>query len=278
MEQLYLYFIIDRSRLQKKNIINKIYIGLTNKNKRNIMENERRRKMNLKLEFELGQEQLNLDYRRLGLSFIKHLIQEENVSEYERLYDKNSNLQKKYTFWMYLPNAKFTKDYIWIGEKRLELNISSTDPRFLTYLLNAALKKKNENYPTMKGGYMKLKKSQIVRTKEIHENDIIISMKSPIVVREHCENANDKYYIYNEQGFRHVLGQVLEKRFGDLAKDIVLEPVKCKKVIVKAYGTNIPASLGIFKLSGNVRLLNDLYLNGIGSKNGAGFGKFEIIG
>lgn len=57
----------------------------------------------------------------------------------------------------------------------------------------------------------------------------------------------------------------------------IIEPIKCKKVIVKAYGTNIPASLGVFKLTGDIKVLNELYLTGIGAKNSAGFGKFEVL-
>ena len=69
----------------------------------------------------------------------------------------------------------------------------------------------------------------------------------------------------------------MQTRFG--TEDVpTIESIKTKKVIVKAYGTTIPASLGIFKITGSTRQLNELYLDGCGGRSSSGFGKFEIVG
>ena len=53
--------------------------------------------------------------------------------------------------------------------------------------------------------------------------------------------------------------------------------LKGKKVVVPVFGRNTDASIGIYKLSGSCRLLNILYLAGIGVRRSEGHGKFEII-
>ena len=50
---------------------------------------------------------------------------------------------------------------------------------------------------------------------------------------------------------------------------------KLKKVIVPIYKVKIPATIGIFEISGDNKILNHILKNGIGSKRNSGFGLVE---
>jgi len=52
---------------------------------------------------------------------------------------------------------------------------------------------------------------------------------------------------------------------------------KLKKVIVPAYGLKIPVSIGSFTVSGDIKILNHILKNGIGSKRNSGFGLVEEV-
>lgn len=234
--------------------------------------------MSISIELELSKKELNLDYRRLGYSFLKNLIKSENSEMYENLFSKDTNKEKNFTFWIHLPNPVFKSDCIIVDEQRMTINISSTDTLLLMIIFNSALKSKKTQFPVINNGSMIIKNVKSYKDKTIRESEIIITMLSPLVSRFHYEDRKDDYYIFNENGFESTIKNMAEKKYGEVGKNFGITPIKCKKVIVKAYGTNIPSSLGIFKLSGDIKMLNVMYLNGLGSKNGAGFGKFDIIG
>lgn len=56
-----------------------------------------------------------------------------------------------------------------------------------------------------------------------------------------------------------------------------IEPINAKKIVVKYYEKQIECSTGIFKISGDKKLLEYLYKAGMGSNHSAGFGMFQII-
>lgn len=242
-------------------------------------QNERRlHNMKIEIGLELNQCELNLDYRRLFLSFIKSLLESEKEDVYEYYYDKNFNRAKNFTFWVKMMKPEFTDNCIKLQSNMVTLCISSSDIRFLTYIFNAAIKRKNTSYPIVNNGRMIVKKVKSFNTKTIKEEEIIVSMTSPLFSRFHEAGKKDMYYLYNEERFEENIKNNVIRKYGNIGNSFFIEPVKGKKVIIKSFGTKIPSSLGIYKLKGDVNLLNELYLNGLSSKNGAGFGKFEIIG
>lgn len=233
--------------------------------------------MAISIELELTKKEINLDYRRLGYSLLKKLIESENSKMFEELFSKDTNKEKRFTFWIHLPNPVFKADCVFVDQQKMTLNVSSTDTRLLMIIFNSALKSRAKQYPVINNGSMIIKNVRYLKDKAVRESEIIITMLSPLVSRFHFEDKKDDYYLFNEKGFESTIKKMVEKKYGEVGKNFEIIPIKCKKVIVKAYGTNIPSSLGIFKLSGDVKMLNDMYLNGLGSKNGAGFGKFDII-
>lgn len=235
------------------------------------------KQVQLNIEMSLENCAINLDWRRSMLSYIKNLLEKEWPEYFEDSYGQGRTGMKKMNFWGALPGPRFEKDRIILSEKRFRLYISSSDNKLLLHLHNAILKYGSQPYPIGFGNTMVVKGARIVHTKPIESEEIIVKMISPLVVRRHNRDEKDRYFLPNEEGFEENVVYSMQTRFG--TEDVpTIEPIKTKKVIVKAYGTTIPASLGIFKITGNKRYLNELYLDGAGAKSSGGFGKFEIIG
>ena len=119
---------------------------------------------------------------------------------------------------------------------------------------------------------------------EITDNEIVIRMQSSLIVRRHnSEDNSDIYYTCETEGFGKALKEnveiFLEKMGLDVsAEDFSIQLIKGKKVVVPVFGRNTDSSIGIFKLTGSCRLLNILYLAGMGARRSEGHGKFELIG
>lgn len=233
--------------------------------------------MKIRSIFELDKKEMNIDWRRTVMSFIKTALKKEVPELYEEFYGEGKVTVKPYTYWTVLPGAKFKEDLIILDKNEFTFFLSTNDVKIAMYFLNAFLSLKNKRMPLADKNYMRLKELKTIKEKPIIENEIIINMLSPMVVRQHYRDRPDKYILYNEQGFYKVFGQSVLAQIGYNDQLPEIEPIKCKKVIVKAFGGKIPASLGIFKLRGDKKVLNKLYMNGIGSKSSAGFGKFEIL-
>ena len=118
--------------------------------------------------------------------------------------------------------------------------------------------------------------------KEISDEEITIKFMSPLVVRSRV-NRKDYYYSFNDNEFLDTLKMNIKEqlKITDIPKETVdkfkIETVSAKKVIVKFYEKKIETSTGIFKISGDKKLLEYLYKAGMGSKHSSGFGMFQII-
>lgn len=237
---------------------------------------------NIKLTFELENTLLPKDMERLVVSFLKAAIEKEDKELFEKLFNKLENRTKSYCFSLYLPGARFRKDGIALGKNCFNVIFSDADAEQLLAFYNAFIGMKFKSYP-IRGNGMKLTYVTIIRMKEIEESEIIIKMLSPLMVRQHDEGNNkDKYLIYSDEGFAENVKQniiyQLKKMNVDLNVDsFSIEPIKCRKVVVPTFGKLQDATLGIFKLKGEAKLLNFLYNSGIGSRRSEGRGKWELI-
>jgi CRISPR-associated endoribonuclease Cas6 len=234
--------------------------------------------MKLIMIFRLEKSEINKDWRRLFLSYLKSKIEGENKEYFDNMYAKGKTIQKPFCFWGYFPGLKFEDDIAKIEGNEVKFYVSSTDIKFLFMLNNACLKGKNSKYPLANENSMCLVDSRISKTKDIEETEIIVKMLSPLVCRRHNIEDRDLYFLPGEDGFEETFKNIMQRKFSKEVSLPKLEAIKTHKVVIKAYGANIPSSLGIFKIMGECKQLNELYLNGIGSKTSAGFGKFEIIG
>lgn len=136
----------------------------------------------------------------------------------------------------------------------------------------------------MDGNSMQLLSVSMRPLNEIKENEVVVRMLSPLIVRRHNSVDNsDIYYTCEMEEFGSVLKENIDIFFDKMGvdaptEDFSIQVMKGKKVVVPLFGRNTDASIGIYKLTGSCRLLNTLYLSGIGARRSSGHGKFEVIG
>ena len=78
----------------------------------------------LKLEFELENAELPIDYDKVILSFMKAAIENFSPDLFDRLYNKRESVMKTYCWTCYLPHAQFTSDTIKLGANKFMLTFS----------------------------------------------------------------------------------------------------------------------------------------------------------
>lgn len=237
--------------------------------------------MRLKLNFELENEFLPIQYRKSVMSFIKLSLAEYNEQYYKKYYNNKDTIIKPYTFAIFFRNPKFEEDRIFIEDKRFELNISVADYETSIILYNAFNHQKNKKFPLDKNSWT-LKNISMSLDKKIDKEEITIKFMSPLVVRSHIEKK-DYYYSYDDEKFKEILKINIKQQLKitnlpiELVDEFNIIPIKPKKVILKFYEKKIETSTGIFKILGDKQLLKNLYDAGMGSKRSSGFGMFQII-
>ncbi len=235
-----------------------------------------------KLIFKLEKNCLPRASDKVFVSFLKASAQQSAAEFYKQLYDKSRSVLKSYTFACYLPGARFEKEQILLDTNEFAMFFSAADSEELLRFFNGFQKMKYKNYP-MNGNSMQLVSVRMQQLHQIHENEIVIKMQSPLIVRRHhTENNTDHYYTYEMEDFGTALKEnidfFLQTSGLDIStEDFSIQTVKGKKVVIPVFGRNTDASLGVFKLTGNCQLLNLLYMAGMGARRSCGHGKFLVI-
>ena len=74
--------------------------------------------------------------------------------------------------------------------------------------------------------------------------------------------------------------QFLKDKFTkDITNDIEnleIKNVSMKKIIVSSYGIKMASTIGIFEMTGEQYILNEIYQSGAGSKKSLGFSMLDI--
>lgn len=237
--------------------------------------------MRLKLNLDLENENLPIQYRKSVISFIKLSLNEYDEKYYKKFYNEKDNIIKPFTFSVFFKSPQFKEDEIIIKNKRIELNISIADYETSIVLYNAFNHQKNKKFSLNKNSWT-LKNINMMIEKEIISEEITIKFMSPLVVRNRV-NRKDYYYSFNDEEFLDTLKMNIKEqlKITNIPTEIVdnfnIETINAKKVIVKFYEKKIETSTGIFKIYGDKKLLEYLYKAGMGSKHSSGFGMFQII-
>lgn len=236
----------------------------------------------LKVFFKLENNYLPKEMDRLMLSFFKAATERYSKDMFNGLYDKSRSIMKTYTYSFNFPGATFVKDGMELQKNEFTMFFSDADQGELMMFFNAFQGMKFQKYP-MAGNSMQLVSICIQNMNEIKDDEIIIRMSSPLIVRRHnSDNNSDRYYVYNTDGFEQTLKENIDifiNRMNISVKSdsFGIEPIKAKKVVIPVFGRNTDASLGIFKLKGDSNLLNLLYKAGMGARRSEGKGKFDIL-
>ncbi len=237
--------------------------------------------MRLKLNFDLENEFLPIQYRKSVMSFIKLSLSEYNEQYYKKYYNNKDTIIKPYTFAIFFKNPKFEENKIMVDDRRMELNISIADYETSIILYNAFNHQKNKKFSLDKNSWI-LKTINMSLDKNIDTEEITIKFMSPLVVRSHIEKK-DYYYSYDDEQFKDLLKINIKQQLKitniplALVGGFNIKAIKPKKVIVKFYEKKIETSTGIFRISADKQLLKYLYDAGMGSKRSSGFGMFQIL-
>jgi len=240
--------------------------------------------MRFKIELELKNGQLPLDYRPAIISLFKHsLTVYENGRHFDTYYEIGKD--KNFGFAVNLPGSKFTKDMILVPNRKIHITFSTGDVTTGIVFFNSLLMQKNKSYPLACENAMSIKNILIEKEIAITTETVDVMFISPLCVREHSKEGNkDIYYSYEKEGFHEALSKVLEWQIANsntlptsILEGFSMTPIRCKKTVVRHHQQFIEATLGVFRLTGNVALLNYFYTSGIGSRKSSGFGLVEII-
>lgn len=239
--------------------------------------------MRYKLIFNLENKHFPLDYRRSIISFIKLSLSEYNKEYFDMFYKDKDNIIKPFVFAIFFNGAEFKKDEIWVNDKEIQLNISTSDYETAIIMYNAFNNQINNEF-SIKDNSLTLNKIYLIQEKTVISDKVRIKFMSPLVVRDrNRETKKDYYYSYSNEKFLNILKINIKEqlKFSNLKdKDLSnfnLTPINAKKTVVKFYEKQIECSLGEYELSANKELIEFLYKSGIGSKHSAGFGMFQII-
>ncbi len=240
--------------------------------------------MRFKIELELKNEQLTLEYRKSIVSLFKHSL---TVYEHGRHFSTYYEIgkEKPFTFAVMIPNSTFRKDIILVPNRKIDITFRTGDISTGIVFFNALLMQKNTSYPLAYDNVMKVKNIVIEKESAITTNSINVIFRSPLCVRKHSKDDNkDIYYSYEKEGFDEALHEVLNLQIANskalpisILEGFSMTPVRCKKTVIRHCSQFIEVTLGMFTLTGNIALLNYFYTNGISSRKSSGFGLFEIM-
>ena len=239
--------------------------------------------MEISLKFVLENKIFPLDYRKTFISFFKESLSVFGTGKWgKKLYVDNN--RKPFTFAINLPNPKFSKECITLEKPEIELTFSTSD-NYLGYIFMCAFEVKvNKPFPIAFGNKLILKRVLVSRSKHITGEKAIVKMWSPLCLREHNKERNeDIYYSVASENFGIKSKEIIKEQLisdgfpENLASNIEITPIHCKKTVVLHYGTYIECSLGVFEINADNTTLNHLLQNGIGSRKSAGFGFPKLI-
>lgn len=237
--------------------------------------------MRFKLQLELENEYLPIQYRKNILSFIKKSLSEYDIKYFNNIYHEKDNNIKPFTFAVFMEKPIFEKENIKIENKCFNIYMSFEDINMSLMFYNGLNNQLNKKFSIDKNSWC-LKKITMIPEKNIINESITIKFMSPLVVRSR-ENEKDYYYSSNDSQFERTLKINIKNQLQkstippELVEDFKIEPINARKTVVKFYEKQIECSIGTYKLYGNINLLEYLYKSGMGSKHSSGFGMFEIM-
>lgn len=229
---------------------------------------------------------LPISYRIIFVSLIKDILKKEDENFYKKLFtyenDKKNKATKSYTFAVLLRNPKIENERIQF-EGNVRWFFSSPDPKILINIYNGLKKLNTFNY---KEENLNLKKISLLPQKVIGDETVVFKTLSPI----HIKDKSGKPLSIMHKNFSRELNYISDislknyRGYG-IKKNLSFEPVNMKKVVVKERISGfdkkeflyVEAWKGLFKLSGAVEDLRDLYELGIGFRRNQGFGMVEVI-
>lgn len=234
--------------------------------------------MKILLQFQLKNNKLPIDYRRVILSFFKKALSEiADGKYYEKYYFKPE--RRNFSFAVNLPSPKFSKSEITLEENRFRITFSTSDKMTGFVFMSAFIKQKGNPLSAPLGNVFTLTNISQIGDKTTSSNTALVKMLSPLCIREHNRGENkDSYYSVASDNFEEKANEIIKEQLvnsgfdDERVKGFSIKPLNSKKTVVFHYGNYIECSLGEFVLNGDKAIINYLLQSGIGSRKSAGFG------
>ena len=238
--------------------------------------------MQIDLTFKLSNLTLSTDYRKIFVSFFKEALTKYNKELFNLWYSQPT--LKPFCFTIYLNKPSFKKDNIILSTNIITVHIKSAITKEIIEFYNALLLRRKENTEfELKNNSMLLTKIRTNIIRDYYEEEVIIKLDSPLVVRFHDKNTNkDTYFTPDDKDFESMIKANIATTLERLGYTINLDnfrliPLNAKSTMIKTYNGSVKASLGTYKLKGTPKLISLLNKIGLGSIRSSGFGYFRIL-
>ncbi len=238
--------------------------------------------MKIIIDFKLDKAELCQDYSPAFVSFMKNAISKYDMQLYENIYENRNKNEKNFCFAIRFHQPKFIDSKIVLQNEFVKMIIHIADMIEGIDFYNAILLQKGISYPFPNENSIIVENIWVENHKTITSNEILIKMLSPLIVRKH-EEGKDYYMSYEQDEFNKYFSKsvsvMLKNTYNlEIGEDsVMIEPVKAKKTVVNTFRNKITANVGIFRLRGDLQILNLLYALGAGSRRSEGYGCFEVI-
>ena len=238
--------------------------------------------MRYKIYFELENEELPIQYRRSIISFLQFALSQYNKEYYHQIYGEKSQI-KPFTYSVFFQNPEFKEETVSVETKKFKLNLSIQDHTLANMFYEAFNQQKNRKFSLDKNS-MTLRNITVIKNRQIKEEKILVRFISPLLARKkNIENRKEYYYSFMDEEFKDILKENIKeemKQCGmqeEIAETFDIESLEPKKTVTKFYEKKIEGSLGIYRIYGDITMLQYLYEAGMGSKRSSGFGMFNLI-
>ncbi len=235
----------------------------------------------LKLDFILENNIIPNDINRTFVSYMKKSLEASEKALYKSLYESDHHKIKKYTFCTKMHSLKFKNGFIYLANNSLSVELTDCDFAELIAFYNAFLKQKTlQQKYSMRNNSMLLHRVSLNPIEYSQDNEVIVKMESPLVVRYHHDEL-DEYLSIEDDDFEELLNQVTINMLTFLGYDatnVHISPIKGKKTVMNLYKHKANCTLGYFKIKADPHLILVLLQTGIGSRRSIGAGKFKIVG
>lgn len=233
------------------------------------------------LRFELKGNEIKSDYRPIIVSYFKKAISEYMEGRFfHELYDGGAT-HKNLTWSVRLSKPKFMRDYILLGDNKIDVTIKIDDINTALIFYSALLEMKHKFFNIGNGNQMTLRSIHMVKDAKIMTNFAVFKILSPICLRQHQRQGNvDHYVSIGDDEFLTELNRKLKEDIAYMQKEVdelEYDLNGLRKVIVPVYGLLISATIGTLIIKGDPRILNHVKNSGIGSRRNSGFGLLDVI-
>ena len=242
--------------------------------------------MRFNFTFELENEELAMDYRRKIISYLKQALEKSDENFYKEMYGNGMIASKEFTMAVYfVPETQMRKESILVKSKRMIVNFSTADSYIGIKIYNAMCGQKYKWHKLSCGNQLRLININQEKERIVTQKKALFNTLSPIVIRDHNrETGKDWFYTFEDDNSANILKRNLENELeGKFSRDVSydvkqlkIEFLRMRKIIVKNYELKIPCSLGIFSLKGNSIYCNTFTRGELGLK-GLCFGYLELL-